>query len=149
MDALARQGTSILAQQWLWDRVGDGGGTVYFTPPALVNSAHKLTSRGHCNELYTPCRVLHYCGKPEETHARMVGKESQWVNGNVSQCFLAPLTLARGHHLPPRSHKRLIVSWACRSLGVKWVITFHSHLQTACTTWVFPTANQWIGAAVL
>lgn len=50
---------------------------------------------------------------------KMVGKESQWMNVNFSQCFLQPLTSAQGHHLPSQSHKCFIVSWACRSLEVK------------------------------
>lgn len=114
--------------------------TVYFTPPASVNSEHKLSSWGHCNERYTPCRVLHARKWWEKNH-----------DGGGCQCFtvflraLEPLTLARVHHLPPRSHKRFIVSWACRSLGVKWVITFHSHLQTACTKWASLTAINGLG----
>ena len=57
--------------------------------------------------------------EPRNT-CKTVGEDSRWMNVNFSQCFLQPLTSAQQHHLPLLSHRRFIVSRACRSLKRKW-----------------------------
>lgn len=79
---------------------------------------------------------------------KTAGEDSRWMNVNFSQCFLQPLTSAQGHHLPPLSHKRFMVSWACRSLKGRWANYIPQPFWDQSTS-NFPIANQWIELLLL
>lgn len=145
MDTLARKAASVLTdlgQEWLWGREC----CLFYISCIGQFWVQKNLSRKLQWNIHT-MQSPYYRGNRQ--HMQDGGERATMNECKLFTVFLTAFDPNTSVSLTTTSHKRFIVSWACRSLGVKWKLHFIAILRQRVQRQCSLFSNQWIERLLL